>query len=198
MKLPVALFVALSLLAAPAARAQPVSARSGPDTYLVLGLGAFLPQAGDIDKLDPNVALSGTFGAMFTPNVGAEASVGYYRASGSLAAAPPLPGVDETLGVVPILAGVRLVAPFKTLEFYGRAGVGVHFASLHATTSAGASTDASATAFGWQAGAGVAFKLSPTMLVGLDLLGTFAEAKFKGVSTRLDGITLAVTLGYRL
>jgi hypothetical protein len=45
--------VALSLLAPRAALAQPVSGRSGPETYLDLQLGAFIPQAADLDAFDP-------------------------------------------------------------------------------------------------------------------------------------------------
>jgi opacity protein-like surface antigen len=199
MKTPAAvLAIALALLAAPTARAQPVSARSGPDTYLELDLGAFLPQAKDLDAFDPGVAFSGTFGAMFSPNVGAEASVGYYRATATLASTPPLPNLDSALGVIPVLASVRLVAPFKTMELSARAGVGVHFASVYATAGSASSHYATDTAFGWQVGGSAAFKLSPTMLVGLDVLGTFAEAKFEGVPAHLDGITVAVKLGYRL
>ena len=197
MKTPAAFLAALALLAAPAARAQPVSARSGPDTYLELDLGGFFPQAKDLDGFDPGVALSGTFGAMFTPNVGAEASVGYYRATATLVSAPPLPNLDSALGVVPVLASLRLVAPFKTMELSARAGVGVHFASRYDTALL-YSNYATSTAFGWQVGAGAAFKLSPTMLVGVDVLGTFAEAKFDGVTTHLDGVIVAVKLGSRL
>jgi hypothetical protein len=190
------LAVALALLAAPRARAQPVSARSGPDTYLELELGAFLPQAKDLDSLDPGVAISGTFGAMFTPSVGAEASVGYYRAAAIIKAVPPALDSDRSLNVMPVLASVRLVAPFKTVELSARAGVGIHFASLHST--GGTSSNSTDTAFGFQIGGSAAFNLSPTMLVGLDLMGTFAEAKFDGVATRLDGLMVAVKLGYRL
>ena len=189
------LAVALSVLAAPAARAQPVSARSGPDTYLILNLGAFLPRAGDLDQLDPGVALSGTFGAMFSPYLGAEASLGYYRASGSVGAAPL--ALDTSLGVVPVLVNLRLVAPLKAMELSARAGGGIHFASRHTSSTGGASHSATSTAFGWQVGAGAAFKLSPTMLVGVDVMGTFAEATFDGVATSLDGITVTATLGYR-
>jgi len=35
------------------------------------------------------------------------------------------------------------------------------------------------------------------MLVGLDVLATFAEASFDGSSTSLDGVTVGATLGYR-
>jgi opacity protein-like surface antigen len=188
------LAVALALLAAPAALAQPVSARSGPDTYLELDLGAFLPQAKDLDSFDPGVALSGTFGAMFSRYVGAEASLGYYRATATLAAAPL--ATDVALNVMPVLVNLRVMVPFKAMEFSARAGPGIHFASLHA--SGGASAWDTATAFGFQAGASAAFNLSPTTLVGLDALWTFAEAKFEGVNTKLDGVIVSVKLGYRL
>ena len=197
MKTPAAFLAALALLAAPAVQAQPVSTRSGPRTYLELDLGAFIPQAKDLDGFDPGLALSGTFGAMFNPNIGAEASVGYSHASATTALAPPLPSIATSLNDMPVLVNLRLVAPFKTMELSARAGVGVHFASLHATAGGG-SVFASDIAFGFQVGASAAFNLSPTMLVGLDVLGTFAEAKFDGTATRLDGITVAVKLGYRL
>jgi hypothetical protein len=195
MKTPAAaLAIALALLAAPAARAQPVSARSGPDTYLELDLGAFLPQAKDLDRFDPGVALSGTFGAMFSRYVGAEASLGYYRATATLAAAPL--ATDVALNVMPVLVNLRLVAPFKSMELSARAGPGIHFASLH--SSGGASAWDTATAFGFQVGGSAAFNLSPTMLVGLDALWTFAEATFGGIDTRIDGVIVSVKLGYRL
>jgi opacity protein-like surface antigen len=190
------LAVALALLAAPAARAQPVSARSGPDTYLELDLGAFLPQAKDLDSFDPGVAFSGTFGAMFSRYVGAEASLGYYRATSTLRLALSLPDVDTSLNVMPVLVNLRVVVPFKAMEFSARAGPGIHFASLH--SSGGASAWDTATAFGFQAGGSAAFNLSPTMLVGLDALWTFAEAKFGGIDTRIDGLIVSVKLGYRL
>lgn len=197
MKTPAAvLAVVLALLAAPAVQAQPVSARSGPDTYLELDLGAFLPQAKDLDKFDPGIAFSGTFGAMFTRNVGAEASLGYYRTTATFKGPTPAFDVDRSLNVVPVLVSLRLVAPFKTVELSARAGVGIHFASIHVTGAANGYS--SATAFGFQAGGSAAFNLSPTMLVGLDVMGTFAEAKFSGVSNRFDGITVAAKLGYKL
>lgn len=197
MKTPaVVLSTVLALLAAPAAQAQPVSARSGPDTYLELNLGAFIPQAKDLDALDPGVAFSGTFGAMFTRNVGAEATVGYYRAAATTRLVSPSLAIDRSLNVMPVLVSARVVAPFKTMELSARAGAGIHFASLHST--GGMNSYASSTAFGFQVGGSAAFNLSPTMLVGLDVLGTFAEAKFNGVATRLDGITVSAKLGYRL
>jgi opacity protein-like surface antigen len=182
--------VLLALLAAPVARAQPVSEPSGPDTYLQLQLGAFLPQSSDLDQYDPGLALSGTFGARFSKYLGAEATVGWYHAEASVA------GAGASLNVVPILASLRLTLPVDAVELSARGGIGAHLASFHGT-GALAGYDA-ATAFGWHVGAGAAFKLSPTMLVGADVLGTFASAKFGGVETAIDGLQVSVTLGYRL
>jgi opacity protein-like surface antigen len=191
MRTPATVLVAALALAAAPARAQPVSEPSGPDTYLELELGAFLPQASDLDGLDPGVAVAGTFGAMFTRHVGAEATIGYYRAATSTA------GTERSLNVMPVLASLRLVAPLQALELSARAGVGLHLASTH-VTGGGASAYDSATAFGYHVGGGAAFKLSPTMLVGVDLLATFASARFGGVETALDGLQVSVKLGYKL
>ena len=190
--------VALALLAAPSTRAQPVSARSGPDTYLEFDVGAFIPQAPDLSDFDPHIAFSGTFGAKFNPNVGVEASLGYYRAASTTAAVPPAPANERSLNVMPLLVNLRLVAPFKTMELSARAGVGIHFASLHSTGGNNGNYYDTSTAFGWQVGASAAFNLSPTMLVGVDVLGTFAQATFAGADVGIDGITVSVKLGYRL
>jgi opacity protein-like surface antigen len=187
--------VLLALLAAPAARAQPVSEPSGPDTYLELQLGAFLPGS-DIDALDPGVALSGTFGAKFSKHVGAEATVGYYRAGSTVKGTPPDLDLDTSLNVVPVLASLRLTVPLDALELSARAGVGVHFASLHMT--GGATGYDTSTAFGYHVGAAAAFNLSRTMLVGVDALATFATAKFGASELAIDGLQVSVKLGYRL
>jgi opacity protein-like surface antigen len=186
--------VLLALLAAPAARAQPVSEPSGPDTYLELQLGAFLP-GDDLDPLDPGLALSGTFGAKFSKHVGAEATVGWYSAAAATLTPTSL-DVDTSLNVVPILASLRLTAPLDALELSMRLGVGVHLAALH--QQGGASLYETDTAFGWHVGAAAAFNLSRTMLVGVDALATFATATFAGAETKLDGLQVSVKLGYRL
>jgi len=197
MRSAVAVLVALlALVAAPAAQAQPVSEPSGPDTYLELQLGAYLPGS-DLERLDPGLALSGTFGARFSRHVGAEATVGWYSAAATtLQASPPALDVDTSLNVMPILASLRLIAPFDALELSARLGVGVHLAALH--QEGGASLYETDTAFGWHVGGAAAFNLSRTMLVGVDALATFATASFAGVETKLDGLQVSVKLGYRL
>lgn len=180
-------------LAAPAAPlAQPVSTTggAGPDTYLELHLGGFLPRSSDFDDLDPGIALGGTFGARFTPNVSVELEVAYYRAAGTAG------GVKDVLEAVPLTASLRLRLPLKVAELSAFAGGGIHFA--HTSTDAGAGGYASDddTAFGYHIGAAAAFNLSPTMRVGLEVRETLVDAEFDGVEADIGGLRLAATLGY--
>ena len=96
---------------------------------------------------------------------------------------------------MPVLVSLRLVLPVEALELSARAGAGVHFAALHASGLGDASdTD---TAFGWHLGASAAYELSRTMLVGVDVLATFATADFGGGGRSIDGIQVSARLGYR-
>jgi opacity protein-like surface antigen len=182
---------ALALAFPATALAQPVSTvgGAGPDTFLELHLGAFVPQSTDLDGLDPNVDLGGTFGARFTPNVSAELEVGYYRTSGTTA------GVKDAVEAFPVTASLRLRYPMKVAELSAFAGGGVHFAHASTDTPDGYAS-ASDTAFGWHAGAELAFNLSPTMRVGFEVRRTFVDARFDGVDTDIGGLRLAATLGY--
>jgi opacity protein-like surface antigen len=193
MRAPLAALAAVALLAPTAARAQPVSTPSGPgpDTYIQLHLGAFDPRSSALDALDTGWAVGAAFGARFTPNLSAEAGVGFYRATGS----------GRTLSDVPLTASLRLRAPLKVAELSAIAGVGLHLAALNerlvgvATAPAPDHTSDDA-AFGYHVGAALGFNLSPTMLVGAEALWTFVEPRFFGARTKIDGLRVAVTLGY--
>jgi opacity protein-like surface antigen len=189
---------ALALLAPAAARPQPVSTYGGdgPDTYLDLHLGAFVPQSDDLDALDPGIAFAGTFGALFTRNLGVEGTLGYYRADGSVPGSMVTPDTDLTLHVLPMLVSLRFVAPLKVAELSARAGGGIHFASL-SSGSGGFERSDSDTAFGFHVGASAAFNLSRTMLFGVDVLRTFVDADFDGADADLGGLLVSVMLGYK-
>jgi outer membrane protein W len=188
---------ALALLAPAAARPQPVSTYggSGPDTYLDLHLGAFVPQSDDLDDLDPGIAFAGTFGALFTPNLGVEGTLGYYRAHGSVPGSAVTPDTDLALNVVPVLVSLRFVAPLKVAELSARAGAGVHFASF--SSHGGLRRSDEDTAFGFHVGASAAFNLSRTMLFGVDVLRTFVDTDFDGVDADIGGLLVSVMLGYK-
>jgi opacity protein-like surface antigen len=201
--------LALATLLAPAAgRAQPVSSLSGPgpDTWIELHLGGWIPQSGDLDVVDPGYAFGGEFGARFTPYLGVEAGIGYVRATGrepGVAIAPDFPApVKLTVSDLPLTVNLKVRGPWKVVEPFLAAGVGLHVASLSTAfvTLAGTSpsTTRTAVAFGAQVSAGIGFHLSPTMLVGAAVERTFVEPKFDGTGVRLDALRAALTLTYHL
>jgi len=194
--------VALALAAPAPSHAQPVSTvgGAGPDTYLELHLGAFVPQHEDLDALDTGYDLGGTFGARFTPNLGVEGELSYVRATGS--DSRPEGTVEQTLAMVPFTASVRLRLPLKVAELSALGGAGLYIASFESTTTLALPGDPSATTsdtttvFGFHVGAALAFNLSPTMLFGAEVRRTFVDAELDGVDVGLDGTRIALTLGY--
>jgi opacity protein-like surface antigen len=175
---------ALALAAPLCAAAQPVSAPSGPDTYLSFHAGAYVPQHDDLRNFDTGIAFGGTFGALFTPNLGAEGEVGYWRAVGT----------SGRVWAIPALASLRVRMPLKVAELSALAGGGVYFA----TAVPNITFAEHSTSFGFHAGAAASFNLSPTMLVGAEVRRTFVPARFSGDTIRLDGLRAAVTLSYNL
>lgn len=187
------LAVAVAALLGPVAvHAQPVSSLGGPgpDTYLQLHLGGFLPQHDDVEALDPGYAFGGTFGARFSPYVGVEAGLEYLRATGEDA------GVRVRLSDVPITVSLRLRAPLKVAELAVIGGAGLHVTSFSAEPATGPGISDTSTSFGVHLGAAAAFNLSPMMLVGVDARRTFLEPKFDGERVRVDGLRIALTLTY--
>lgn len=185
-----AVLVAALLLALPmSASAQPVSEPTGPDTYLQLHLGALLPQ-GDFDELDTGYTVGGAFGARFTRHLAVEAGLAYERAThGGV--------VDTTLADVPISVSLVARLPFKRAELAAYGGADLHLVRLSVDATGVEDRSSNETAFGGHVGARAAVNVWPTTLVGFDVRGSFAEATFGGVSARIDGIRLAVTLQYR-
>lgn len=186
MKTLAAAAAALALLAPAAAIAQPVTTYGGdgPDTYLNLQLGAFVPQD-DLDAYDPGIAFAGTFGALFSRNLGVEGTLGYYRAEEG----------GARVAAVPFLVSLRFVAPLKTAELSARAGGGIHFASLSVDDPFDVSEHD--TTFGFHVGASAGFHLSRTMLFGVDVLRTFAAADFGAGDVDIGGFLATVQLGYK-
>lgn len=190
--------LALAALLVPAAgRAQPVSSLSGPgpDTWVELHLGGWIPQDRDLDVVDPGFAFGGAFGARFTPYLGVDGGVGYVRATGTQA------GAKLTVSDFPLTANLRLRAPLKVVEPFLAAGVGLHVATLATEVpglTAPVSSSRTAVAFGAQISAGIGFHLSPTMLFGAAVERTFVEPRFDGTAVRLDALRAALTLTYHL
>ncbi len=171
------------------AHAQPVSEATGPDTYLQVHLGALLPQ-GDLDQLDAGYTVGGAFGARFTRHLAVEGGLAFERATRDGA-------VETTFVDVPISVSLVARLPLKRAEVAAYGGADLHLARLSLDAPGIPEHGANDTAFGGHVGARAAVNLWPTTLFGVDVRGSFAEASFDGVSTRIDAIRLAVTLQYR-
>lgn len=190
--------LAAALLLAPAAAlAQPISYPAGPpvDTWLEVHLGASFAQHSDLDGLDPGVAVGGAFGARFMPWLGVELGLGYEGASGRK------DGVRLTARAVPIAASLRVRAPLRAVELSVYGGPNLHLAWLDTdppAASGRAGVSDGDVAFGGHVGAGLAFQLSPTLLVGADVRRTFVEPRFDAARVRFDALRTAVTLTYHL
>lgn len=192
-----ALIAACALFAPAAGRAQPVSSLSGPgpDTYLELHLGAWLPQHEDLDVVEPGYAFGAALGARFSPYVAVEGGVGYVRASGKEAT------TRLTVSDVPVTASLRFRYALRPVELTASAGVGLHFVTRTVEIpdllgGGTASTSRTAAAFGFQVGAGIGFNLSPTMLVGAGVERSFLEPKLDGQRVGFDALRVALTLSY--
>lgn len=168
------------------AGAQPVSEAAGPDTYLQVHLGAFVPR-GDFDQLDTGFTVGGAFGARFTRYLAVEGAVAFERATSSG------PG-STTLNDVPIAVSLVARLPFKQGELAAYGGPDLHVVHVRVDGTPSRSWDE--VGFGGHYGVRAAVNVWPTALVGVDLSGTVAEAKLDRTA-RLDAFRLAVMLQYR-
>lgn len=185
MRVFVAAGLALAIALPGAAAAQPVSEATGPDTYLHVHLGAFVPQA-DLADLKTGYTFGAAFGARFTRHLAVEASVALQAARESAAA----------LRYTDVPFSVSLVArlPLKPAEIAGYGGVDLHLARM---TSAGGGSTGTEAGFGGHLGARVGFNVWSTTLVGLDLRLSRATAHFDGLAVDLQDFRCAVTLQHR-
>jgi len=177
--------VALAIALPGAAAAQPISEATGPDSYLHVHLGAFVPQA-DLADLDTGYTFGAAFGARFTRHLAVEAGLALQGAREGTA------GLRYT--DVPISVSLVARLPFKQAELAGYGGADLHLARLSSTGGGSTGTEVG---FGGHVGARVGFNLWPTILFGLDVRLSRASAHFDGVAVDLQDVRCAVTLQHR-
>lgn len=171
-----------------------VPAFAAPPNYFVLKGGIYSPGHADLtdDPPDFGIGFNGevAFGHYFTPNIALELSAGYLVTSKTIS------GTDAEANAIPILLSVKGVIPFPSGEIYALAGGGAYISEAK-----GGGETSSATAFGFQAGIGGSYNITPEMFLGLE--GKYFWAKpeftFSGVKEAIhaDGFQATANIGFR-
>ncbi len=176
------------LLAVPAFAAAP--------NYFVLKGGVYSPQHADLTDPDFGAGFNGevAFGHYFTPNVAVELGAGY------LATKKTLSGVSVTVSSIPVLLSIKGVAPFPQGELYALVGGGAYVSEIKGAAF-GLSATADKTAFGFQAGIGGDYNITPEIFLGLEGKYFWVQPEFEvaGVKGKvhLDGLQGTINLGFR-
>ena len=114
--------------------------------------------------------------------------------------------LDETVVVYPAIASLRLVFPTSKLELFALAGGGVYFMSGELEASAPGAAPLtqkdSDRQFALHLGGGVAFRITPRLLVGAEVRYLVGQTDlfldtFDG-PTSFDSLTLGATLAFSL
>jgi opacity protein-like surface antigen len=178
------------LLAVPAFAAAP--------NYFVLKGGIYSPGHADLtdDPPDFGIGFNGevAFGHYFTPNVALELGAGY------LSTKKTISGVEVTVSSIPILLSVKGVAPFPQGELYALVGGGAYISEIEGTTS-GFGVNVNKTAFGFQAGIGGSYNITPEVFLGLEGKYFWAAPEFSagGITDKvnIDGFQATANVGFR-
>jgi opacity protein-like surface antigen len=151
------------------------------DSYLALKGGALFPR-GDIKDFDTSFYGEVALGGRFLPYLGTELSAGWTR--------PEIDG--NKLTIVPVMLNLKLPIPVGPIHPYILGGVGWYWAEDELPTGA---KDRDNT-FGWQAGAGIDFRIAPAVTVGVEGKYHWAKPSLFGQDVNLEGISVAGTLGF--
>ncbi len=184
--------------------APSLSAAEGPPNYLVLKAGIYSPSesfdvenvnGGETDRIDPQTGFNGeiAIGHYFLPVFATELGVGYFESEGSPAA---LPG-EVKLKVVPVTFTAKAFIPLGLVEPYGEFGIGAYIADLDVTGNIGNFSSSTKGVFGFHAGGGVNFNITPVVFLGVEGRYLWAKPSFGGQDIKLDGFTVTADLGFR-
>jgi outer membrane protein W len=191
----IALFSVLFMLVA-----IPTFAEQFP-SYSVLKLGAYLPQANDVEDFDNSFYGELGIGHYLNPNIAVEFGVGYTKSSAS-ASVTGVGSADVDLTIIPMTIGIKVLSSsMRKFEPFAMAGVGLYYAKAEASASisgfgnfSGSETD---TTFGGFLGLGANFNITPNTFLGLEGKYFIASPNFESLDVDIDGIYLTANIGYR-
>lgn len=152
-------------------------------------LGLYSPEAGDVENFDPGLHAEVSYGRYFHPNLGLEAGVGYFtaeRTSGSL-----FQKVNDTS--LSLSAVGRL--PVDVFEFSAFAGVSGNFTRIEESVLGISATD-KGISLGYHVGGGFDWNFTPEYFLGLR--GRYFWLETDGTDVDLDGVLVAIEVGFRL
>jgi outer membrane protein W len=179
--------------------AIPTFAESPPN-YAVLKLGAYLPQASDVEEFDNSFYGELGFGHYFNPNIALEFGVGYTESSAS-ASVSGVGSADVDLTIIPITVGIKVLMTSENFEPFAMAGIGAYYTDLDASVSlsgiGSGSASESDTTFGGFLGLGANFNVTPNTFLGLEGKYFIASPSFEGIDVDIDGINITANIGYR-
>ncbi len=150
------------------------------DSYLTVNGGVFLP-LGDVDELDTGPTVNVVYGFGILPMLWGEVGAGYAKAEKG----------ETKLEVIPVTLNAKFRLPIPMVKPYALAGVGAYRVSVD--DSVGGSDDA--TAFGYQAGVGIDFKI---LLVKVNVEAEYfrTEPELYGDTVKVEGVLATVGAGF--
>jgi len=161
-----------------------------PRNYATLKLGAYLPQADDMDNFNDGFNVEVAVGQYINPNVAVDFSFGYLKSNGSS------PGVSGQVRAFPALLSIKGLIPVSIAELYVLVGGGVYFTDAR-VSALGITDSESDITSGFQAGVGGNFNLSGNVFLGVEGKYFWAYPEFDSVKVHIDGIQATANIGYR-
>ena len=166
-----------------------------PRNYATLKLGAYLPQADDMDNFNDGFNVEVAVGQYINPNVAVDFSFGYLKSNGSV------PGVSGQVRAYPAVLSIKGVLPVSIVELYVLVGGGVYFTDAQKSTNGIIYTATDITS-GFQAGVGGNINLSGNVFLGVEgkYFWSYPEWSFTGIDStkvHIDGIQATANIGYR-
>lgn len=156
--------------------------------YTVFKGGAFFPQASDVEDFDNGWSAEFAIGTRIVPMLDLELGVGWFEIKHDVAG-----GGEEKIRAIPATATIKIPFTLGPVEPYIEGGGGAYFVRAEAPGQ-GEDND---TVFGYHAGAGLNFNLTPNVFIGAEGRYIWVEPSVFGTDVKLDGINATGNIGFR-